>query len=184
MKERAVTASTLAYRVLAASLAAASTVLAIETRPCAAADPIKIAVFDFELNDRSAGGGVIAQDEVDAENLRKSTAEARRMLAASGRYGVVDTGGVAASVASAGGLQHCNGCDGPLARQLGADQSMVGIVTRVNRTEYAVQIVVRDAETGAVLSNEFTGLRMGANYAWPRGVKWVMERILPRQGVD
>jgi hypothetical protein len=179
-----VAALAFAYRALAAGVAAVSIVFTIEARPCTAADPIKIAVFDFELNDRSAGGGVIAQDEIDTENLRKSTEEARRMLAASGRYGIVDTSSVAASVTSAGGIQHCNGCEGPLARQLGAAQSMVGIVTRVNRTEYALQILVRDAETGAVLSNEFTGLRMGANYAWPRGVKWAMERILPRQRVD
>ena len=101
------------------------------------------------------------------------------MLSASGRYGIVETGSVAAEVTSAGGIQHCNGCEGPLARKLGADQSMVGVVTRVNRTEYTLQILVRDAETGAVVSNPFTGLRMGANYAWPRGVKWVMDRILP-----
>jgi hypothetical protein len=173
-----------ACRALAASLAAASIVFAV--RPCEAADPrlIKIAVFDFELNDRSAGSGIIAPDAIDAENLKKSTEEARRMLSASGRYGIVDTSSVAAEAISAGGIQHCNGCDGPLARKLGADQSMIGIVTRVNRTEYALQIVVRDAETGTVVSNNHTGLRMGANYAWPRGVKWVMERILPTQRVD
>ena len=153
-------------------------------RSSAAADPIRIAVFDFELDDRSAGGGIIAADAVDAENLRKSTEEARRLLSASARYRIVDTGSVAAEVISAGGIRHCNGCDGPLAKKLGADQSMVGIVTRVNRTEFTLQILVRDAETGAVLSNTFTGLRMGANYAWPRGVKWVMDRILPAQRVD
>jgi hypothetical protein len=57
---------------------------------------------------------------------------------------------------------------------------MIGIIARVNRTEYSLQIIVKDAQSGAVLSNDFTGLRMGANYAWPRGVKWLMEhKILP-----
>ncbi len=37
-----------------------------------------------------------------------------------------------------------------------------------------------DAHSGAVVSNAFTGLRMGANYAWPRGVTWLMQnKILP-----
>ncbi len=104
------------------------------------------------------------------------------MLSASGRYSVVETGSVADEVSSAGGIQQCKGCDGPLAKKLGADQSMVGVVTRVNRTEYTLQILVRDAQTGAVVSNDFTGLRMGANYAWPRGVKWLMtNRILSAQ---
>jgi len=62
---------------------------------------------------------------------------------------------------------------------------MVGIFTRVNRTEYTLQILVRDAQSGAVVSNNFTGLRMGANYAWPRGVKWLMtNRILSAQRAE
>jgi Protein of unknown function (DUF2380) len=171
-----------AHRVLAASAAAALSVFAIQSPEAADPGPVKIAVFDFELNDASAGGGIIGQDAIDTENLGKSSEEARRMLSASGRYSVVDTSSVAGEVISAGGIQHCNGCDGPLAKKLGADQSMVGVLTRVNRTEYTLQILVRDAQTGAVVSNNFTGLRMGANYAWPRGVKWLMEnRILSMQ---
>jgi len=74
-------------------------------------------------------------------------------------------------VISAGGVQHCNGCEAPLARRLGADRSMIGVITRVSRTEYTLQILVRDSRTGAALASAFSGLRMGANYAWPRGVK-------------
>jgi Protein of unknown function (DUF2380) len=167
---------------MTSSLAAALAGFAIQLAAAAEPGPVKIAVFDFELNDASAGGGIIAQDAIDIENLRESTEEARRMLSASGRYSIVETGSVASEVNSAGGIQHCKGCDGPLARKLGADQSMVGVVTRVNRTEYTLQILVRDAQTGAVVSNDFTGLRMGANYAWPRGVKWLMNnRILSAQ---
>ena len=144
-----------------------------------AQDRVRIAVFDFELVDASAGGRIIAPDAVDTENLENSTEEARRRLAASGRFDVVDTADIADEVASAGGVRHCGGCDGPLAKRLGARQSMVGVITRVNRTEYTLQIVIKDAESGAVLSNSFTGLRMGANYAWPRGVKWLFDnRIL------
>jgi len=174
-----ISASTLA---VAASVAGALSLSAAS--PSRAAEPgsAKIAVFDFTLDDRSAGGGIIAQDAVDTENLKLSSEAARRMLAESGRYSIVDTGSAAADVTSAGGIQHCNGCEGPLARKLGADQSMVGVFTRVNRTEYTLQIVVKDAETGAVVSNAFTGLRMGANYAWPRGVKWLMDnQILSAQ---
>lgn len=162
----------LPHRVLALVLAA----FIVQPAQAAAQGPLKIAVFDFVLDDKSAGGGIIAQDAVDTEHLRKSTEEAQRMLSASGRYSIVDPGGVAGEVASAGGIQHCKGCDGPLAKKLGADRSMVGVFTRVNRTEYTLQILVRDVETGKVVSNDFTGLRMGANYAWPRGVKWLMNK--------
>jgi hypothetical protein len=171
-----------AHRGLAASLLAAVTALAAQ--PSNAAEPglVKIAVFDFDLDDKSAGGGIIAQDAIDSENLKLSTEEARRMLSASGRFGVVDASSMAAEVVAAGGIQRCNGCEGPLAKRLGADQAMVGVFTRVNRTEYTLQILVRDAQTGAVVSNVFTGLMMGANYAWPRGVKRLIDnKILSPQ---
>jgi hypothetical protein len=72
-----------------------------------------------------------------------------------------------------------------LALKLGAEQAMIGVLTRVSRTEYTLQLVVRDARTGAVISDIFSGLRMGANYSWPRGVKWLMaNRILPSSAVE
>jgi hypothetical protein len=37
-------------------------------------------------------------------------------------------------------------------------------------------IRVVDAGTGARVAAGYTGLRMGANYSWPRGAKWLMER--------
>lgn len=72
---------------------------------------------------------------------------------------------------------------GTLVQGLGADQSLAEIITRVTRTEDTVQIVVRDSRTGEVLANDFTGLRMGANYSWSRGVKWLMGKgILSASG--
>jgi hypothetical protein len=170
--------SALGHRAFAASLVVALTVLAIEPSRAAEPGPVKIAVFDFELEDKSAGGGIIAQDAIDTENLKLSTQEARRMLSASGRYTIVDAGASAGEAVS-GGIRNCNGCEAPLAKTLGADQSMAGVFARVNRTEYTLQIVVRDTQTGELVTSHFTGLRMGANYAWPRGVKWLMDnRIL------
>jgi hypothetical protein len=165
--------------VLAACLGAALAIFAGQPSGAAGPELTKVAVFDFELKDTSAGGGIIAADAIDTENLKKSTEQVRAMLSDSARFSVVDTASVAAEVASAGGIQRCDGCDGPLARKLGADQSVTGVITRVSRAEYTVLIVIRDAETGKVVSNNFSGLRMGANYSWPRGVKSLMNRMLP-----
>ena len=144
------------------------------------AEPIRIAVFDFELDDRSAGGGIIEPDAVDLENLAKSGEQARRLLEASGRYSLVDASGAEDALAAAGGIGHCKGCEAALAKALGAERSMAGLIARVARTEYTIQIVVRDAHTGEILSNDFTGLRLGANYSWPRGVKQLVKtQVLP-----
>jgi hypothetical protein len=60
---------------MTSSLAAALAGFAIHLAAAAEPGPVKIAVFDFELNDASAGGGIIAQDAIDSENLRDSTEE-------------------------------------------------------------------------------------------------------------
>ncbi len=139
---------------------------------------VSIAVFEFELVDGSAGNDVVNLDPVDVENLRKSTEQARQMLSASDHYNIVDTSSVADEVVDAGGVKHCQGCEASLARSLGAEQSMVGVISRVSRTEYTVHLRVRNAQTGAIVTEASTGLRMGANYSWPRGVKSLLRDSL------
>jgi hypothetical protein len=73
----------LAPAILLAGLAAAR---AAEAAP----PPIRIAVFPFELEDFSAATGSVPPDDIDREQLRLSTEEARRLLAESGRYQLVD----------------------------------------------------------------------------------------------
>jgi len=141
----------------------------------AATGKAKIAVFDFELEDTSAGGGIIAQDSFDTTYLAQSTAEAKRLLAESGRYAVVPTAGADLEATSKNGIRSCGGCETGIAQKLGADQAMTGVVTRINRTEFTLAIRIVDTHGGTEISTSYTNLRMGANYAWPRGVKWLME---------
>jgi hypothetical protein len=144
-------------------------------------DTVKIAVFPFELEDFSAGAGYVPPDDIDREQLRLSTEEARRLIAASGRYQLVDVGAVNNEAAKAGKLRDCDGCEAGIAAGLDADQSMIGIVTRITRMEYAVTFKLRDARSGAIVAIGQTDLRMGANVAWSRGARWLIEnRLLER----
>ena len=146
-----------------------------------AAPQVRIAVFPFELEDFSAGAAYVPPDDIDREQLRLSTEEARRLIAASGRYQLVDVSAVNDEAAKAGKLRECEGCDARIAAGLGADQSMIGIVTRITRTEYAVTYRIRDARSGTLVDVKQTDLRMGANVAWSRGARWLIERRLLEQ---
>jgi hypothetical protein len=66
-------------------------------------------------------------------------------------------------------LRDCNACAAVIARLLGADQSFVGVVRRVSRTEYTARFEIRDARTGTIIFDGDSGLRMGADYSWSRG---------------
>jgi len=43
--------------------------------------PIKIAVFDFELDDLSGGAGIAGDNAADLEQLDRATSEVRRLIA-------------------------------------------------------------------------------------------------------
>jgi hypothetical protein len=144
----------------------------------AAPQPIKLAVFPFELEDFSAAAAYIPPDDIDREQLRLSTEEARRLIAQSGRYQLVDIGAVSNEAARAGKLHDCDGCEARIAAGLNADQSMIGIVTRISRTDYAVTYKIRDAQSGVLVDVEQTDLRAGANSAWSRGARWLIQRRL------
>jgi hypothetical protein len=137
----------------------------------AGADPalIKIAVFDFELDDSSAGAGIAGDAAADLAQLDRVTSEARRLISDSGRYRLVDVASAEGEGAKSRSLRQCNGCEAAIALKLGADQSFVGVVTRISRTEYVVRFQIRDARTGAPVIARQSDLRIGADYSWNRG---------------
>lgn len=137
--------------------------------------PVTLAVFDFELEDTTAASAG-ASATSDASYLAEVTASVRESLGQSGRYRIVDVGGEAAK---AHALRDCGGCEAAIAQSLGADQSLIGVVRRVSRTEYTLGFQVRDTRTGAVLARGDSGLRMGADYSWKRGaVRLVSDRLI------
>src|SRR6185369_5574011 len=140
----------------AIALILAPAIVLVAFAPAAAAEtaapsPVKMAVFPFELEDFSAGAAYVPPDDIDREQLRLSTEEARRLIAASGRYQLVDVSAVNDPAAKAGNLRNCEGCEAKIAAVLDADQSMIGIVARISRTEYALTYKVRDVRSGAVV---------------------------------
>jgi hypothetical protein len=148
--------------------------------PPANADPapIKIAVFDFELEDFSAGAGIAGDKSADAVQLNRAAEEARRLMAESGRYSLVDVSKAQDDAVADHRLRHCDGCEAAIALRLGADQSFVGVVTRISRTDYVVQFQIRDARSGELLLARTTDLRVGADYSWDRGTAWLIRNRL------
>jgi Protein of unknown function (DUF2380) len=142
--------------------------------PAASTAPIKIAVFPFELEDFSAAAGQGSSPD-ETSYMAQSTEEAKKQLLQSGRYSLIDTAGADIGAAKGQGLRNCRGCEAAIALKLGADQSLIGVVTKISMAEYVVDLQVRDARTGAVVSRFTTGLRMGAHDAWFRGVRSLMK---------
>ena len=142
--------------------------------------PVKIAVFNFELEDSSPSAVFLSKPEAGASTMEKVNEAAREELSRSGRYAVVDASKVdISSVAQSKTLRDCGGCEANIAQQLGAQQSLIGVLTKVTQTDYYVVIRIRDVRTGKVLDQQ------GANFAgdeqgWATGVRMLIRhQVLP-----
>jgi len=172
----------LAYPKCIAVMLLCAAALAPASTTAATPDPVKLAIFDFEFEDGSAAAkaGEIAAS--DRQYLAEVTSSVRDLFEKSGHYSLVDVASADAAEVKARALRTCDGCDAAIAQQLGAEQSFVGVVKRITRTEYTVRYQIRDAGTGEVLSSADSGLRMGADYSWSRGaVRLIKDRLLQKK---
>jgi Protein of unknown function (DUF2380) len=152
--------------------------------PDASASAPKVAVFDFELVDTSLEGAANGPRADEAARLSKLGVELRHRLIATGRIDVVDIAPVAAQ-AHASNLQACGGCDASFARELGARLSITGWVQKVSNLILNVNIVVRDADSGRVISGKSVDMRGNTDESWSRALDWLVRNYLldPRRGV-
>lgn len=140
----------------------------------AASPPVKIAVFEFELVDASPAAVLLGKSTSAAATLDKVTSAAREALARSGRYQVIDASNAVIPGAPAKGLRDCDGCEAGLALQLGAAQSLLGIVQRATQTDYYMLIQIRDAHSGKLIDQQDANFA-GSEDGWPSGVRMLIK---------
>jgi hypothetical protein len=135
---------------------------------------VKLAVFDFELDDVSPAASFLGQTTSNQSVMEKVSSEARRMLAESGRFILVDVSKLDAEPVKAKSLRNCNGCETGIALQAGAEQALIGMVRRVTQTDYYVLIQISDAQTGKVLNQQEANFAGGPD-GWASGVRMLIK---------
>ncbi len=143
--------------------------------------PVKIAVFDFELEDLSPSAAAVSKPTSSATTMEKVSNAAREELAQSGRYVVIDASKVDATTVAEKTLRECAGCEADIAQQLGAQQSLIGLVRKVTQTDYYVVIRIRDARSGKILDQEEANFA-GDEAGWVSGVRMLIRhQVLPNK---
>ncbi|MFZ0502047.1 MAG: DUF3280 domain-containing protein [Steroidobacteraceae bacterium] len=174
-------------RIAVLFLCSAATFGAISIRSSAAPTrpgAIKIAVFGFELDDQTPAAAYVGKpapkNDSSRTDLQMVTKAAREELAGSGHYTIVSVDGADAKPVKDHTLRDCGGCEAAIARKLGAQQSMIGIVRRVTQTDYYILLVIRDAKTGKVLDSQAANFA-GGDEGWASGARvLIMYQVLPR----
>jgi hypothetical protein len=142
---------------------------AIAAAPAAVAElsaPQRVAVFPIELED-SSGEGPRADQE---HRLRLLDAELLDRLAQSGRYAPV----AAALPEGSPALRNCPRCELPVAKQLGAELALHGVVNKVSNLILALTLDLREVPSGELRAVWRADFRGNTDESWHRALRWLL----------
>ena len=143
-----------------------------------AADPPKLAVFDFEMINNSLEAEMHVKRPDEQARLVKVGDQLRKELGESGKFQMLDIAPVNAA-AHQSNLQACGGCDVKLAQQLGADLEITGVVQKVSNLILNINVYLRDVPTGKLLFAGSADMRGNTDESWSRAMRYlVRERLL------
>ena len=134
---------------------------------------VKLAVFDFELEDATPAATLMGLTTSTEAAMKKVSSEARQMLTDSGRYLLIDLGETDVE-APPKGLRNCEGCEAGIALRAGADQALLGVVRRITQTDYYVVVQITDTRTGKVLDQQAANFAGGPD-GWASGVRMLLK---------
>jgi hypothetical protein len=146
--------------------------------PLHAAEPPKLAVFDFEMIDTSLPGQFYGPQADEHDRLLRVGDLVRKELGESSKFQIVDIAPVNAA-AHQSNLQACGGCDVKLAQQLNADLDITGVVQKVSNLILNINIYLRDVHTGRLVIAVSADMRGNTDESWSRATRYLIrERLL------
>ena len=135
-------------------------------------------MFDLELLDTSGA----ATTPEEAARVRQVTRQLREGLDQPGRYTVVSTAPVQERVARGPSLRTCNTCSLEAGRALGADYVAHAWVQKVSNLILSVTLVVEEVRSGKTVYGNSVDIRSNTDDSWRRGVRYMLEEQMFRDG--
>jgi hypothetical protein len=135
----------------------------------------RVAFLGFELINTSLEPTAPAENE----RIRMLDDLLRRSLTASGRFAVVDLSGAASSsLAAAGGVGNCSGCEREIARRVGASRALWGTVQKVSNLILNINVYMEDAQSGRMVFIRSVDIRGNTDESWRRGLDYLLRNYL------
>lgn len=140
----------------------------------------KTAFFGITYLDDSLQGETSGIDPAETARLDMLQDMVAERFAAEG-YTLVETAPVQKDLDRIVNPAKCNGCDTRMATRLGADLSLVGEVQKVSNLIIAMNLQLRDADTGDMVRGGVVDIRANTDDAWRRGMRYLLDNRIFRQ---
>ncbi|MDX2289400.1 MAG: DUF3280 domain-containing protein [Hyphomicrobiaceae bacterium] len=151
------------------TLLSASGAVAADDRPAA---KTAILPFDMAIEQQMGQVGLLPEPtKLERARLKLVTDELGKLLGQTGRYAVVDLSGYAAEIDKASPFDRCNGCEVEIAKKVGADLAVTGLVQKASELLLNVSIYVRDVASGNLTKSMAVSIRQNSDEGWLRAVR-------------
>jgi hypothetical protein len=141
------------------------------------ADPPKLAIFDFELQDTSLEGEMRGPQADERNRLILISDLVRRQVTDSSQFRLIDIAPVKAA-AEGSNLQACGGCDIQYAQRIGADLAITGVMHKVSTLILNLTIFVRDTHSGQLVTAMNADFRGNTDESWTRATSYLVRNRL------
>jgi len=152
--------------------------LALAAAPAQATE--KVAFFGMHMLDSSLQTMTLGENPDEARRLAAMEIMVRERFLEEG-YELVDLAPVVEDLNRVVNPAKCYGCDTRMAQKLGADYSLVGEVQKVSNLILAVNLQLRDAETGQTVKGGVVDIRGNTDETWERAMRYLLKNRMFRE---
>ncbi|MEO1492238.1 MAG: DUF3280 domain-containing protein [Pseudomonadota bacterium] len=139
-----------------------------------------VAFFGIHFIDTSTEGAYNGVREDEVARMDMITEYVRGQFAEKG-FDLVDISPVQQDLDRIVNVADCNYCDVLMARELGTDYALVGEVQKVSNLILAMNLVVRETETGQVAKGLAVDIRGNTDKSWLRGIRYILKNNIFRK---
>ena len=140
----------------------------------------EVAFLGIHFIDTSTEGAYFGERPDQAARIALIEDAVRERLVAEG-LSLADIAPAAEELARTRNVAHCNGCEVRIAERLGADYALVGEVQKVSNLILSMNLVLRDAGTGAFVRGQSVDIRSNTDDSWLRGIRYILDNNIFRE---
>lgn len=120
----------------------------------------------------------VGPSPAEQERLKMAHAELTKLIAADGRYDLLDVTPYAAEIEAAQPISECNGCEVDIGAKAGADLLMVSVLNKISETHLSLTVSLVDVAKSGVVNNASVLIQGNTDESWQHGVRWLARNRL------